>query len=65
MKLYMVYFCNDYDENILQMVFSSREKAEAYIVKATERRNSQNCYCGKDTFWIDEDYTLDGEYGNE
>lgn len=55
-KVYLMYFVNQFDENILQVIFDSKEKAEKAIIEARERRIKDNMYLVDDSFYIEEMY---------
>lgn len=48
MKVYAVYFTNRYDEDTIQLLFSTRELAEEHISKKDKLIRSQ--------YWVDEMY---------
>lgn len=55
-ELYLMYFVNQFDEHILQVIFDSKEKAENAIIEARERRIKDNMYLVDDSFYIERMY---------
>ena len=51
-KVYLVYFENEYNEHILQVIFDSEDKAEKCIIDARERRIKDNHYLADDSYYI-------------
>lgn len=53
MKIFLVYFVNQFGDHHLQSIFDSVEKAEQCIVDARARRVRDNHYLTDDSFYIE------------
>ena len=54
MKIFLVYFVNQFGDHLLQCIFDSKQKAEQCIVDARARRVRDNHYLTDDSFYIED-----------